>query len=112
MQVGAGKGDYTWTTTHTSSDGQTSTDTKSAIRVLSPESITGDPREVTRQGKDAANGSDHLNNDFTADKQKDIIDNAIAPINGYSDIAKQSDRGSLDFFPLFKPGEFFLYNQA
>jgi RHS repeat-associated protein len=110
LQVGAGKGDYVWITTHSGSDGKAVTDTKSAIRVLSPESVKGDPREVKRHGADAANGSSNINNSFTPDKQKDIITNAIAPVKGYSDIAKQSDRGSLDFFPLFKPGELINMN--
>ena len=78
MAVDAGKGDYKWTTTHTGSDGKVTTDTKGAIRVLSPESITGDPREVADHGAEAANGSGHLNESFTPEKQKEMVNNEIA----------------------------------
>jgi len=99
MEVNSG-GDYKWISGNLS---------KSAIRVLSPESVKGDPRETPFTGV--------LNETFTKDVQKTMIDEATlnlennSLINKYADIAKKSDKGGkLDFIDKFKAGELININ--
>lgn len=99
-------GNYTWTTTTSINSNVSSTSQINAIRVLSPESVSGDPRENERSGSvNGASFNGTLNESFTSDKRSEIINNAVNGVGGYIDIAEQSNRKSLDFKPLFKAGE-------
>jgi RHS repeat-associated protein len=110
MQVDAGQGDYVWTS-KTTTDGNVSEQKSDVVRVLSPESVKGDPRENSRSGiKDGAIFNGTLNKEFTPAKQAEIINNGIKNVNGYIDIAKQSAGGTLDYKPLFKAGELINMN--
>jgi RHS repeat-associated protein len=99
------KGNYTWTT---SVDEKVISETN-AIRVLSKESVTGDPRENERSGvSDGAafynNGT--LNESWTSDKQAITVANGIDGVASRYDIAKHSKGGgSMDYKPLFNAGE-------
>ncbi|WP_461788813.1 DUF6443 domain-containing protein [Pedobacter sp.] len=84
---------------------------KSAHRVLSVESIRGDPRENERSGKPGgASFNGVFNESFNTDVQKSIIDNGTKNVDSYYDVAKESNRGSLDYKSKFKAGELINMN--
>jgi len=103
------KGSYVWTTTRTLNGKTTVIRNSRAIRVLSRESVTGDPRENSRGAKSGNlsrigfNGK--LNESFTPERQSAIMANATKNVNSVGDIIKQSARGTMDFKPLFTAGE-------
>ncbi|CAH0304242.1 MULTISPECIES: DUF6443 domain-containing protein [unclassified Pedobacter] len=86
-------------------------DVRSARRVLSVESITGDPRENERSGKPGgASFNGTFNESFTRNKQASIINTALNSVDGYIDVALESNRGKLDFKSKFKAGELISLN--
>jgi hypothetical protein len=103
------KGNYTWTTTTSVNGNVTNVQESSAIRVLSKESVTGDPRENERSGiSDGAafyrNGN--LNENWTGLKQASEITTAIDGVASRYEIAMHSKGGgSMDFKPKFNVGE-------
>ncbi|UIR57751.1 RHS repeat-associated core domain-containing protein [Sphingobacterium sp. SRCM116780] len=77
-----------------------------AVRVLSSESVLGDPRENRRSGIGlGARFTGEFNNSFTSDVQNEMVSNSIQGINSYEDVVRESDGGNLDFRPNFAPGE-------
>lgn len=97
MQVENGKGDYVWKTTVSTGGKVLSEKTTDAVRVLSKESVTGDPREVGFNGI--------FNNDCTPSEQSKLIQNGISKVDGYIDIINESNRKGLDYMPLLNAGE-------
>ncbi len=103
------KGDYELVETV---DGETSK--QGCIRVLSKESITGDPRENAKpqySGKNKASflSTETLKESFTKETRDNIINGALETLqtlDGYVGIALESYKGgSLDFYGKFTPGE-------
>lgn len=87
--------------------------TTGAIRVLSKESITGEPREVKdRQATGGASFDGNFNENLTPEIQSTLITNSIKNIDGYLDLIKQSASGTLEYGHqgLFKPGELINLN--
>jgi len=100
------KGNLTWTTTTTKGGKVTSIEKTNSVRVLSKESVTGDPRENSRSGSEngaAFNGV--LNERFTPDEQAKMINEGTKNVKSVSDIVAQSAGGSLDYKPQFNVGE-------
>ncbi len=97
-------GNMTWTTTNTKT-GDVSR--QSIIRVLSKESVTGDPRENERSGiAGGAKFNGKVNESFTSEVQAELVNNATSNVKDLIDVAKQSGgKGTLDFKPTFAAGE-------
>lgn len=93
------KGNMTWTDRGGSK--------QNIVRVLSKESVTGDPRENERSGKPGgAKFNGVVNESFTSEVQRKLVDDAAKQIDGVIDIARESGgKGVLDFKPTFNAGE-------
>jgi len=108
------KGTYTWTTTTTQNGKITNVAVRKAIRVLSKESVTGDPRENERNaraGNLAGVGfNGKLNERFTPERQAEIVKNGIKNVHDIGDMVKQSARGEMDYKSIFKAGELINLN--
>ncbi|HEY0057632.1 MAG TPA: DUF6443 domain-containing protein [Flavisolibacter sp.] len=102
-------GNYTWSTT--SSTGESTT--YDVVRVLSPESVSGDPRENERareQGR-AEGWSGQLNDIYSDDFElQGMVYDGLKGVSNNYDLMAESARGSLDFRSYFDPGV--LYNMG
>ena len=100
-------GNYRWLTSQNGI-----TESYSAIRVLSRESITGDPRENERAIA-AGHAEGAVFNGILNDKYNDrsareqIIYERLTNVEGYVGLIEASDRGSLDYKSVFSPGQLY-----
>jgi len=99
---------YYMISSHGISNWHTGKITTNTVRVLSPESVKGDPREKPFNGE--------FNDSFTEEVQNKMIEKGTANISDsffgkYLDIKKQSQkRGDLDYMDKFNAGELINMN--